>query len=87
MMSEKTIISHQSYDLRNLDKHTQSLIVNNEMDKILASKLCSICQGDFIGQNEKDDAVCSGKNPFTVAHGYCWDSSDIQNQWGWVNEE
>jgi len=60
------------YDLRNLDNHTRQLITMDEVDKLLEGRFCSICNGAFIGRKEKDEAVVSGKNPFTVAHSYCW---------------
>lgn len=64
-------MNYQIYDLRNLDEHTRSLIVNNEVDALLEGKVCSICGGAFIGRKERDQAIKSGENPVTFAHDYC----------------
>lgn len=63
----------QTYDLRDLDEHTRSLVVTNEIKRMLRGKLCTVCGGSFIGQVEKDTAIVSAKRPLQFAHNYCWE--------------
>jgi hypothetical protein len=43
-----------------------------EVDKLLEGLVCSICGKEFVGREQKDNAICSGKNPFQVSHEDCW---------------
>ncbi len=49
---------------------------DTEVDKALTDKTCSICNGKFIGRNEKDNAIVSGKQPLTFAHESCWGNNE-----------
>jgi hypothetical protein len=48
-------------------------LVDLEVDKTLKGKLCTICNKPFLDRDEKDNAVCSGINPFACAHKKCWE--------------
>lgn len=65
-------MKYQLYDLRDLDKHSKQMIVTNEVDVLFEGERCSLCGGYFVGREEKDNAIVSGKNPLTYAHEFCW---------------
>jgi hypothetical protein len=63
-------------DLSRLTARTIKAIVDFEVLQLVAGKTCSICGGTLTGQREINEAVCSGQNPFTVAHKQCWGNRD-----------
>ncbi len=65
-------MKHQIYDLRRLSDSEYASIARNEVDSMLEGQFCTLCNGGFIGREEKDNAIISGKNPMSYAHDYCW---------------
>ena len=71
-MSNNKTVTYQFYSLENLDERGKLRLVQSEVDKMLNNKKCSICGSEFTGSWESDNAICSGENPITYAHEYCF---------------